>query len=85
MGKTNIIHPAFFDPLIEYITAYDDGKQLIEFTLPSSFNINRQLILKYFDSAEMHFDSERKLVFRLTGSIKDRDLYLYLIDKTQML
>lgn len=79
-----VIYPVFFDPLICRIMHIRQVDKYIEFTVPPNQPIDNDQVLLYFNQdAVMTFEIGKPGVLR--GTIKDKEVFDYLIKKLKQL
>lgn len=70
----------FFDPLICRIQHVRQADNYIEFTIPPNLSIDNSRVLLYFsEDAVLSFERGKPGVLR--GTIKDKEVFDYLINK----
>lgn len=79
-----VIQPEFFDPLICRIMHVRQADRYIEFTIPPNLSIDNDQVLLYFnEDAVMTFERGKPGVLR--GTIKDKEVFDYLVKKLKQL
>jgi hypothetical protein len=78
--ESAIIQSDFLDSLIKYIQHVRQVDNYIEFTIPPSLLIDNEEVLKYFhQDAVLQYERGKPGVPR--GTIKDKNIFTYLINK----
>lgn len=79
-----VIYPGFLDPLICRIMHIRQVDRYIEFTIPPNLSIDNDQVLLYFnEDAVMSFERGKPGVLR--GTIKDKEVFDYIIKKLKQL
>lgn len=80
----SVIQSGFFDPLICRIMHIRQADMYIEFTIPPNLSIDNEQVVAYFNQdAVMTFERGKPGVLR--GTIKDKEVFDYLIKKLKEL
>jgi hypothetical protein len=80
----SIIQPEFFDPLICHIMHIRQADRYIEFTIPPNLLIDNDQVLLYFnEDVVMSFERGKPGVLR--GTVKDKEVFSYIINKLKEL
>lgn len=80
----SVTYPEFFDPLICRIMHIRQDDRYIEFTIPPNNSIDNYQVLLYFnEDAVVSFERGKPGVLR--GTIKDKEVFDYIINKLKQL
>jgi nitrogen-specific signal transduction histidine kinase len=80
----SVLQPTFFDPLVKHILRISEADNFIEFAIPNNLLVDNDKILTYFNmDAELLFERGNSQVLR--GTIKDKEVFFYLIKKYRQL
>jgi hypothetical protein len=80
----SVMQPAFFDPLVKHIIRFGEADNFIEFALPNNLLIDNDQILTYFNM-DVQLLCERGNPQVLRGTIKDKEVFSYIIKKYRQL